>query len=65
MTFAPKDVSPISFEAKDNVHGVGYRGLDPRLALGNFSSLQPTAVTTSAGKRGIRGQVSVDKVITS
>lgn len=37
MTFAPKDVTPVDFTVKDNVHGLGYRGLDPRQAL--FGSL--------------------------
>ncbi|KAM8945992.1 G patch domain-containing protein 1 [Pelodytes ibericus] len=33
VTFAPKDVTPVDFTVKDNVHGLGYRGLDPRQAL--------------------------------
>ncbi|XP_075432478.1 G patch domain-containing protein 1 isoform X1 [Ascaphus truei] len=33
VTFAPKDVIPIDFTIKDNVHGLGYRGLDPNKAL--------------------------------
>ncbi|KAM4614409.1 G patch domain-containing protein 1 [Discoglossus pictus] len=33
VTFAPKDVIPIDFTIKNNVHGLGYRGLDPRQAL--------------------------------
>ncbi|XP_018426247.1 PREDICTED: G patch domain-containing protein 1 [Nanorana parkeri] len=37
VTFAPKDVTPIDFTVKDNVRGLGYRGLDPRQAL--FGSL--------------------------
>ncbi|XP_072278322.1 G patch domain-containing protein 1 isoform X2 [Pyxicephalus adspersus] len=37
VTFAPKDVTPIDFTVKNNVHGLGYRGLDPRQAL--FGSL--------------------------
>ncbi|KAM9302218.1 G patch domain-containing protein 1 [Gastrophryne carolinensis] len=37
VTFAPKDVTPIDFTVKDDVHGLGYRGLDPRQAL--FGSL--------------------------
>uniref|UniRef100_A0A8C5MJU8 G-patch domain containing 1 n=1 Tax=Leptobrachium leishanense TaxID=445787 RepID=A0A8C5MJU8_9ANUR len=37
VTFAPKDVTPVDFTIKDNVHGLGYRGLDPRQAL--FSSV--------------------------
>lgn len=33
MTFAPKDVTPVDFTPKDNVHGLAYKGLDPRQAL--------------------------------
>lgn len=33
MTFAPKDVTPIDFTPKVGVQGLGYRGLDPGLAL--------------------------------
>jgi G patch domain-containing protein 1 len=55
ITFAPKDVCPISFEPKNNVHGIGYRGLDPRSALGHFSVAEPSPISVS-GKRGIRGQ---------
>ncbi|XP_075694562.1 G patch domain-containing protein 1 [Rhinoderma darwinii] len=37
ITFAPKDVTPIDFTVKDDVHGLGYRGLNPGQAL--FGSL--------------------------
>ena len=57
VKFAPKDVCPVSFEVKQDLHGIGYRGLDPKLALGHFSLGEPSVVV-SAGKRGIRGQVS-------
>lgn len=33
VTFAPKDVTPVDFTPKDDVHGLGYRGLDPLQAL--------------------------------
>ncbi|XP_030060288.1 G patch domain-containing protein 1 isoform X2 [Microcaecilia unicolor] len=33
VTFAPKDVMPIDFTIKDNVRGLGYKGLDPCQAL--------------------------------
>uniref|UniRef100_A0A2K6EN82 G-patch domain containing 1 n=1 Tax=Propithecus coquereli TaxID=379532 RepID=A0A2K6EN82_PROCO len=33
VTFAPKDVTPVDFTPKDNVHGLAYKGLDPRQAL--------------------------------
>ncbi|XP_005089817.1 G patch domain-containing protein 1 isoform X2 [Aplysia californica] len=59
VSFAPQDVCPISLEAKDNVHGLGYRGLDPSLALsGSHINLFDTggpAKSRSRGK-GIKGQ---------
>jgi len=58
VTFAPKDVCPVSFEAKNNYHGIGYRGLDPGSALGHTGLAESTGVTAS-GRRGIRGQVCV------
>ncbi|XP_059522986.1 G patch domain-containing protein 1 isoform X1 [Myotis daubentonii] len=33
VTFAPKDVMPVDFTPKDNVHGLAYKGLDPQQAL--------------------------------
>ncbi|KAG9341985.1 hypothetical protein JZ751_018302 [Albula glossodonta] len=33
VTFAPKDVTPIDFTPKDDLHGLGYRGLNPQQAL--------------------------------
>nr|KAF6409959.1 G-patch domain containing 1 [Rousettus aegyptiacus] len=33
VTFAPKDVMPVDFTPKDDVHGLAYKGLDPHQAL--------------------------------
>lgn len=33
VTFAPKDATPVDFTPKDDVHGLGYRGLNPLQAL--------------------------------
>ncbi|XP_029353949.1 G patch domain-containing protein 1-like [Echeneis naucrates] len=33
VTFAPKDVTPVDFNPRVGVQGLGYRGLDPGLAL--------------------------------
>ncbi|XP_070985325.1 G patch domain-containing protein 1-like isoform X5 [Oncorhynchus clarkii lewisi] len=33
LTFAPKDVTPIDFTPKVDLHGLGYRGLNPLAAL--------------------------------
>ncbi|NXU15329.1 GPTC1 protein, partial [Pardalotus punctatus] len=37
VTFAPKDVMPVDLTPKDNVHGLGYKGLDPSQALFGIS----------------------------
>ncbi|XP_062845814.1 G patch domain-containing protein 1 [Trichomycterus rosablanca] len=39
VTFAPKDVIPVDFTPKDDLHGLGYRGLDPLQALGGHSGM--------------------------
>ncbi|XP_063439673.1 G patch domain-containing protein 1-like isoform X2 [Mytilus trossulus] len=55
--FGPKDTTPISFVAKDNVHGLGYSGLDPRSALpGSHVNLFEPPAITKTGRKGIRGQ---------
>lgn len=75
MTFAPKDVTPVDFTPKDDVHGLGYRGLDPLQALRggsgaahiNLFTLDSDRTTglfgdRKAGQRrkgGISGQVRV------
>lgn len=60
VTFAPKDVNPVKIGAKDNVHGIGYRGLDPRKALpATHVSLFPAPAITKTGKKGIRGTVCI------
>ncbi|KAJ8302704.1 hypothetical protein KUTeg_019100 [Tegillarca granosa] len=57
LTFAPKDISPLTLEAKDNVHGIGYRGIDPRSALpSSHINLFETPSISKSGKKGIRGQ---------
>ncbi|KAK2854349.1 hypothetical protein Q5P01_007010 [Channa striata] len=33
VTFAPKDVTPVDFTPRPGIQGLGYRGLDPGLAL--------------------------------
>ncbi|NXB34529.1 GPTC1 protein, partial [Eulacestoma nigropectus] len=33
VMFAPKDVMPVDLTPKENVHGLGYKGLDPSQAL--------------------------------
>lgn len=65
---APKDVVAISFERKDNLHGIGYSGIDPYTAMhGNIdkSNTQKAFRPTGNEKRGIRGQVCVLFFITT
>ncbi|XP_046329566.2 G patch domain-containing protein 1-like [Haliotis rufescens] len=56
ITFAPKDRNPVSLKAKDNVHGLGYSGLNPRNALpsGHINLFSPPPVK-GKGRRGIQG----------
>ncbi|XP_059178813.1 G patch domain-containing protein 1-like [Physella acuta] len=58
VTFAPKDVTPIPLDSKDDFHGLGYHGLDPRLALpgSHIQLFGSTATRSSTGVKGIRGQ---------
>ncbi|TRY94825.1 hypothetical protein DNTS_020478, partial [Danionella cerebrum] len=37
VTFAPKDVVPVDFTPKEDLHGLGYRGLNPLQALSGGS----------------------------
>ena len=61
---SPKDVQPIDFTPKDNRHGIGYSGIDPKSAMflgaGNLSGVfKPTG----SEKRGIRGQVKYPYIL--
>ncbi|BFZ12862.1 hypothetical protein BsWGS_15901 [Bradybaena similaris] len=58
ITFAPRDVCPIPLDAKDNVHGLGYRGLDPSLALpsSHINLFDTASVRSRSGGKGIQGQ---------
>ncbi|KAJ7311927.1 hypothetical protein JRQ81_006247 [Phrynocephalus forsythii] len=70
VTFAPKDIMPVDLTPKDNVHGLGYKGLDPTKVLFGVSEehlnlLSPTSensallrdVQHSKGRKlGISGQ---------
>eukprot|EP00794_Sanderia_malayensis_P010926 gene10926-12087_t len=57
LFLAPKDVQPISFDAKNNTHGIGYSGIDPGKAMFlGAGSLAESFKPTGAEKRGIKGQ---------
>ncbi|XP_002164808.4 G patch domain-containing protein 1 isoform X1 [Hydra vulgaris] len=55
---APKDIQPYQFFSKDNVHGLGYSGINPATAMCGFLQDldKPTFRPTGKEKRGIRGQ---------
>lgn len=58
VTFAPKDVTPISFTPKDNVHGIGYTALDPHVTLGHVTLFDAEPIRQRKGHKGFTGQVS-------
>ena len=60
LLFAPKDVEVVTFTPKDDLHGIGYKGIDPTTALSTQQDwLGMDPVRGRTGKMGIRGQVSV------
>ncbi|NXA06795.1 GPTC1 protein, partial [Sapayoa aenigma] len=50
VTFAPKDVMPVDLTPKDNVHGLGYKGLDPSQALFGASGREHLNLFTGASE---------------
>ncbi|XP_072823364.1 G patch domain-containing protein 1 isoform X3 [Vicugna pacos] len=61
VTFAPKDVTPVDFTPKDNVHGLAYKGLDPHQAL--FGTSGEHFNLFSGGPEGadLLGDIGVNK----
>lgn len=59
VSFAPKDVVPMPMTGKDDVHGIGYSGLDPTAALrGNIERSTAVQLHTKSGiKMSFKGQV--------
>ena len=62
VTFAPKDVNPVKFQPKDNVHGLGYSGIKPGAFSANshfslFSERDPTRNVGKTKGIGAAGQV--------
>jgi len=58
VSFAPKDVVPMPMTGKDDVHGIGYSGLDPTAALrGNIERSTAVQLHTKSGiKMSFKGQ---------
>ena len=58
VTFAPRDITTVHLLSKDNTHGLGYSGLNPKSALpSTHISLFEQPAITKTGRKGIRGQV--------
>ncbi|KAI5088786.1 G patch domain-containing protein 1 [Silurus meridionalis] len=56
VTFAPKDVTPVDFTPKDDVHGLGYRGLNPLQALmGGSGASHINLFTLDSDRTGLFG----------
>ncbi|KAL3860793.1 hypothetical protein ACJMK2_010860 [Sinanodonta woodiana] len=57
VTFAPRDSVAMTVVAKDNLHGLGYHGIDPRSALpSSHINLFEAPPIKGTGRKGIRGQ---------
>ena len=50
FTFAPRDVRLCQFEGKEDLHGIGYRGMEERAVL--------SGKETKRAVHGMRGEVS-------
>lgn len=56
VTFAPKDMNPISFDAKDDLHGIGYSPLNIK-QKSKSSSVEEERLTFGGHSQGISGKV--------
>uniref|UniRef100_A0A8D2JRA9 G-patch domain containing 1 n=1 Tax=Sciurus vulgaris TaxID=55149 RepID=A0A8D2JRA9_SCIVU len=62
VTFAPKDVTPVDFTPKDNVHGLAYKGLDPHQALFGTSGEHLNLFSGgSEGTSNLLGDIGLNK----
>nr|XP_026247063.1 G patch domain-containing protein 1 [Urocitellus parryii] len=62
VTFAPKDITPVDFTPKDNVHGLAYKGLDPHQALFGTSGEHFNLFSGgSEGTSNVLGDVGLNK----
>ena len=55
LLFAPKDTTPIKFVPKDNMHGIGYKGI-------NLSAPMEIPKPGYSGSLKIKGQVNKYKL---
>ncbi|KAL4697803.1 hypothetical protein H8957_001291 [Semnopithecus entellus] len=61
VTFAPKDVTPVDFTPKDNVHGLAYKGLDPHQALFGTSGEHFNLFGGGSERAGDLGEIGLNK----
>nr|XP_002762035.1 G patch domain-containing protein 1 isoform X1 [Callithrix jacchus] len=61
VTFAPKDVTPVDFTPKDNVHGLAYKGLDPHQALFGTSGEHFNLFSGGSERAGHLGEMGLNK----
>ncbi|XP_062817762.1 G patch domain-containing protein 1 isoform X3 [Anolis carolinensis] len=61
VTFAPKDVMPVNLAPKDNVHGLGYKGLDPTKALFGISEEDTNFFSPSSESQTLLGDLRHSK----
>ncbi|XP_053127014.1 G patch domain-containing protein 1 isoform X2 [Hemicordylus capensis] len=61
VTFAPKDVMPVDLTPKEDVHGLGYKGLDPTKALFGVSEEHLSLFSHSSENTGLLGELQHSK----
>ena len=58
VTFAPKDMNPVNFNAKDDLHGIGYQPMSVQ-PKPKSSSAEEERLTFGGHRKGISGQVLI------
>ena len=61
MTFAPKDMNPVDFDVKDDLHGIGYAPLS--INKSKSSKVEEERLTFGGHSKGSSGKVRVSVII--
>uniref|UniRef100_A0A6J0V9X0 G patch domain-containing protein 1 isoform X1 n=1 Tax=Pogona vitticeps TaxID=103695 RepID=A0A6J0V9X0_9SAUR len=61
VTFAPKDIMPVDLTPKENVHGLGYKGLDPTSVLFGVSEEHPNFFSPTSENSALLGDLQHSK----
>jgi len=61
VTFAPKDMNPVKFDAKDDLHGIGYQPLGVKTST-KSSADEEERLTFGGHSRGITGKVTIHTI---